>query len=104
MDGEGDGADPIPVSLATSLPRPNSDGLLLGISEEQGLHCYPLPDKMILMYTIREKVEEIPLDIIQQSIRQGYVNRLRKCVLRGGRQVEPYAAEETVDEDSNEDE
>ena len=45
------------------------------------------------MHTIRDTIEAIPLEMIQKSIRQGYVNRLKLCVLRDGRQVEPYESE-----------
>lgn len=53
----------------------------------------PYANKEDLMHTIRDAVAEIPLEMVQKSIRQGYVNRLKLCVLRGGRQVEPYENE-----------
>lgn len=38
----------------------------------------------------KNEIRAVPIDMIQRSIREGYVNRLRECVARGGRQVETY--------------
>lgn len=43
-----------------------------------------------LREAIEHEMGEIPPEIIRRSVCQGYPNRLRECVARGGRQVEPY--------------
>ena len=43
-----------------------------------------------LRAAIERKVRAVPLKMIVRTINEGYANRLRACVDRGGRQVEPY--------------
>lgn len=43
-----------------------------------------------LKEAIQREVGAVPLEMIQRSIKEGYVNRLRAGVDRNGRQVEPY--------------
>ena len=43
-----------------------------------------------LRQAIEREFREVPLEMIQRSIREGYSNRLRCCITRNGRQVEPY--------------
>ena len=74
------------------------DFFFWGYLKSQVYGTTPYPNKLALMNSIREKTESIPIEMIQQSIRQGYLNRLKKCVLRGGRQVEPYEAGAADDE------
>jgi hypothetical protein len=67
----------------------------------------PYADLQVLRDAIERASAAVPLDMIQRSIRQGYVNRLRKCVLRRGRQVEVWSEPveaQVIDENEEEDE
>jgi transposase len=59
----------------------------------------PYRDLQSLRDAITRETAAVPLDMIQRSIRQGYVNRLKKCVLLRGRQVEVYGVGENERED-----
>ena len=95
VDGTGNTTLSVPVPVASTLHDLTvMDFFLWGYLKSKLYGVTPYSDLQTLTNAIKRETASVPLEMIQRSIRHGYVNRLRKCLLRHSRQVEVYGEDE----------